>query len=89
VGGFVVVAVLALALGAYWGRFVEHIDAGVERMLLLMCVPAVLFIGWLLGEPGAGAFRLSRKRVAWVWTVATFYVGYGVGWLLLWGHLGA
>jgi hypothetical protein len=81
------VAALAFGLGFVWGRLVEHIDAGVEHLLLLMFVPVVLFIGWLLGEPGGAPFRLSPKRAGWLWTVGNFYLGYGIGWLALWGYL--
>jgi hypothetical protein len=84
----VVAGVLALGVGLFWGYLAQHVDASVKRMLLLMFVPGFLLVGRLLGEPGGAAFRLSPKRVAWVWTVGSFYLGYGIGWLALWGYLG-
>jgi hypothetical protein len=85
----IVTACLAVALGYFWGCVVEHIEATVEHMLLFLFVPGVLLVGWLLGEPGGAPLRVTAKRWAWIWAVGSFYVGYGAGWLVLWGYLAA
>jgi hypothetical protein len=82
---------VALALGAaatagfLWGRVVDHIWGAVEDMLLFGVVPATAAFGYALLP-----VRESARRAvgAWLTTIAGFYLGYGVGWVVLWGYLG-
>lgn len=78
---------LAAALGFFWGRVVEHVWNLIEYLLLFFMVPLAAVSGYLLIlllAKGA-AHALSRR---WLTIVGGLYLGYGVGWLALWGYLG-
>lgn len=58
----------------------------VPRLLIGSSVLALVW-GWWCGRRLDAEKRTAFRRSAWVGT-ATFYVGYGVGSLALWGYLG-
>jgi hypothetical protein len=82
-------ALAAGALGFVWGRVVESISGAVENGLLLFVIPAVGLFGYavVVLESRCSPVRVVR-RLTWLVAIAGFYLGYGVGWAALWGHLG-
>ncbi len=76
---------LAGAMGFHWGRVVDSIWGTVENLLLFGFVPVVAVLGYAFIVVCDGERRARRP---WEVTLAGFYVGYGVGWLALWGYFG-
>jgi hypothetical protein len=83
------IAVVAGGSGFLWGRVVDNIWGSIEDQLLFVVVPLVAGVGFLGGK----LFCADARRRLLVWratgtTVVCFYVGYGLGWLALWGYFG-
>jgi len=82
-----IVALAACALGlggVLWGGSITNVTAIVEHLLLLLVVPLAGAAVYLFGPPA----KLERFRLPFITSVSAFYLGYGAGWLWLWGYLG-
>lgn len=81
------VGVVTTIGGFVWGRVITHMTGAVEDLVLLGVVPGVVLFGALISlsrRPSAGP---SFRRVWFVGGAGSFYLGYFVGWLWLWGYL--
>lgn len=77
----------ASVLGFVWGFVIENTSGSVENALLFGLVPAVGLFGFgvVVLESRQSLVRVVR-RMAWLATIAAFYLGYGLGWAALWGY---
>lgn len=79
-----VTAVCALASsGVAWGGLVPKVTAGIEYLLLLVVAPVTAGFVFVIGS--ASGLSGIRKRLTVL--MGSFYLGYGVGSLWLWGFL--
>ena len=76
--------------GFLWGRVADNVWGTIENQLLFLIVPLTAGVGFLAGKLFGAADRVRRLAIwrATGTTTACFYVGYGIGWLALWGYFG-
>jgi hypothetical protein len=81
------VGVLLVFLGAQSSMWVS---LGLEWLAprLLVLIVALSVLSGVLRTRGIDAALLASTRTASLACAAAFYLGYGVGWLALWGYLG-
>lgn len=84
------VSVAALLAGFLWGFLMYGVTPAQERLLLLLFIPVTALWGSAVGPIPVSPIASERGffRRTWALTIGSFYVGYGIGWLALWGHLG-
>jgi HEAT repeat protein len=81
----VAVGASALAVfGFFWGGLLPQVSGNVEYVLLLLVAPAAVGATYL----AAYGMSLDLRGLAGPVAFGAFYLGYGAGWLWLWGYLG-
>jgi hypothetical protein len=70
--------------GVLWGGVVPNVTMAVEYVLLLVIVP----LGTAAAYGLAVLLRQETFRGAFMGFIGSFYLGYALGWLWLWGCLG-
>ncbi len=79
----VLLAACVLAgFGFAWGGLLPQVTAGVERAILFMVAPAAAAVVYL----AALLVRFDLRSLGCLVGFGSFYLGYGVGWLWLWGY---